>query len=229
MDGFKLVYDGGNWGPLHIEHMNKDVLFAIVDEGHKLGLPVIAHTSSVDDTADTADAGIDALVHAVTDDGGKLMTSDGRYLPELLNRYDIPMTTTVRFVDPENAPEGRREQAEMYVKNNIGPSLKAHDEAGVTILFGTDYEGIGTPADPRELIQAEIRVLRASGFSEMEIFVMMTGNSSRHPFTPDDYGIVKPGYLADLLIVNDDPLEDLFAATHPSVVIKGGEIVVDKR
>ena len=229
VDGFKLVYDGGDWGPMHIEHMNKDVLFAIVDEGHKLGLPVIAHTSSVDDTADTIDAGVDALVHAVTDDGGELMTSDGRYLPELLNRFDVPMTTTVRFGDPENVPDEQRERAENAINKEIAPSLKAHDAAGVVILFGTDYEGIGTPADPRALIQSEIRVLRSSGFSEMDILVMMTGNSSSHPFTPADYGTVEPGQLADLLLVDGDPLSDLFLATNPKVVIKGGDIVIDKR
>ena len=110
-----------------------------------------------------------------------------------------------------------------------GPSLQAHAEAGVVLLFGTDFQGIGTPADPRPLMEAEMRALLASGFSAMDVIRMMTGNSARHPFTPDDYGVIAPGKLADLIVLDGDPLEDLTAATRPVVVVKGGEIVIDKR
>ena len=61
-----------------------------------------------------------------------------------------------------------------------------------------------------------------------DVIRMMTGNSARHSFTPDDYGVIAPGMLADLIVLDGDPLEDLTAATRP-VVVKGGEIVIDKR
>ena len=229
VDGFKLVYDGGEEGDLVVEHMTEEVLRAIVEEGHKLGLPVVAHTSSVDDTMDVVYAGVDGLVHAVGDEGGQLMSANGESLPVVLNRFDVSMTTTVRFADPESHPAEQREMAEQMIDNLVGPSLRAHAAAGVSLLFGTDFEGIGTPADPRELIEAEMRVLLASGFSEMEVIEMLTGHSSRHPFTLDDYGTIEAGQLADIIILDGDPLEDLTAATRPAVVIRGGEIVIDKR
>ena len=229
VDGLKLVYDDGSTWPMELERLSKEALFAIVDEGHKLGVPVVAHTSTLDEAVDAVYAGVDGLVHEVTDKGGKLVSSSGEYLPELLNRFNIPMTTTVRFVGLEEEPGERRDMAMRAIEGRIAPSLQAHAKAGVVLLFGTDFEGIGTPAEPRPLIEAEMRVLLASGFNEMDVIKMMTGNSAKHPFTPDDYGVVAPGKLADLIILDDDPLEDLTAATRPVVVIKGGEVVIDKR
>ncbi len=229
VDGLKLVYDSGSGWPMQLERISKEVLLAIVDEGHKLGVPVVAHTSTVDETVDAVLAGVDGLVHAAEDEGGKLLSSSGEYLPELLNRFNVPMTTTVRFVGLESEPGEQRDMALRTIESVTGPSLQAHAKAGVVLLFGTDFEGIGAPADPRPLIEAEMRVLLASGFSEMDIIEMMTGNAAKHPFTADDYGVIAPGKLADLIVLDGDPLEDLTMATRPTLVIKGGEIVLDKR
>ena len=227
VDGLKLVYDGG----FGAERMTQEVLQAVVDEGHKLGVPVVAHAFSVADVAAVVKAGVDGLVHAATDRGGRLLTASGEHLPELLSQRNISMTTTVRFADP--GPESTAQldvaRRSRNIERDIGPSLQAFATAGVPLLFGTDFEGIGTPADPRPLIEAEMRVLLASGFSRMEVIEMMTGQAAKHPFTPDDVGTAVPGKLADLIILDGDPLADLTAATRPTVVIKGGEIVIDKR
>ena len=229
VDGLKLVYDGGSTWPKPLGLLRKEVLRAVVDEGHKLGLPVLAHTTTPDETADVVLAGVDGLAHAVEDEGGRLMTSGGEYLPELLNRFNVSMTTTVRPADPGTEPGPQRDAALQRIASTTGASLQAHAKAGVALLFGTDFQGIGAPAEPRPLLEAEMRVLLASGFSEMDVIKMMTSASAKHPFTPDHYGVIAPGKLADLIILDGDPLADLTAATRPLVVIKGGEILIDKR
>ena len=229
VDGLKLVYDGGSTWPMPLELLREEVLRAVVDEGHKAGLPVVAHTTTADETAAVVHAGVDGLAHVVEDEDGRLTTSGGEYLPELLNRFNVSMTTTVRPADPGTEPGARRDAALQRIADVTGPSLQAHAEAGVVLLFGTDFQGIGAPAEPRPLMEAEMRALLASGFSAMDVIRMMTSNSARHPFTPGDYGVIAPGMLADLIILDGDPLEDLTAATRPVVVVKGGEIVIDKR
>ena len=65
--------------------------------------------------------------------------------------------------------------------------------------------------------------------SQMAVIEMLTGHSRKHPFTPQDYGTIEAGQLAELIILSRDPLQDLASATYPTVVIKGRIVVVDKR
>ena len=111
----------------------------------------------------------------------------------------------------------------------VGPSLKAQQAAGVALLFGTDFAGIGTPPDLRQLILSEIHVLTLAGFSNEEVIQAMTGNAAKHPMTPEDIGTIEPGKLADIIILDDDPLTNIETITHPRIVIKGGQIVVNKQ
>ena len=214
VDGLKLFYAARQSRP----KLKRNVMEAIVDEGHKHGLPVVAHVYDVDDTAHAVHAGVDGLVHAPVAPNGKMKTSDGEDLPSLLNRFNVPVTTTARTSSIQR------------IEGSIGPSLKAHQAAGVTLLFGTDFvPGAGSPRHPREPILSAINVWRIAGFSNAEIIQAITGHAAKHPMTPGDIGTIEPGKLADIIIVNDDPLTHIESITSPQVVIKGGRIVIDKR
>ena len=233
VDGLKFVYDGNGQPDAEEKgiRLRTDLMYAIVDEGHKHGLPVTAHTGTIDETAEAVRAGIDGLVHASNMENGSFETSDGQNLPELLNRFAIPMVPTIGFadsIDLEQAPPEEREWMENYF-NTLGPSMRALYDAGVPIVFGTDFEGIGIDPDPRDKVLPELRTLKRIGFSESEILSFIGANAAKHPFTREDIGTIKPGFLADIIIVDEDPLENIETIVRPSVVIKGGEIMVDNR
>ena len=242
VDGLKMVYDGlregeeeESWAFFRapLPHLKKEVMQAVIDEGHKQGLKVVAHSFAIADTADLVKAGIDGLVHSTTMDDGSYQTPDGEYLPALLNRFDVPMTTTIGiFGDAErempNAPPEMKEAWTAMVAE-IGPSMLAMAEAGVTLVFGTDYFGFGIDPQPRDLLLNEARVLVKGGFSEMEVIQMATGNAARHPLLPDATGVIAPGAFADLIVLNEDPLENIDALFYPEMVIKAGEILIDNR
>ena len=221
VDGLKFVYNP--------EGLKRNVMEAIIDEGHRHGLPVAAHVGPTDLVAHAVKAGVDVLVHAPLERNGELRTSEGEDLPVLLKRFNVPITTTVQWGDLNRVPEDRRERIIRAIETMVGPSLKAHQAAGVTLLFGTDFAGNGTPPDLRQLILSEINVLRLAGLSNAEVIQAMTGNMAKHPMTPEDIGTIEPGKLADIIIVDDDPLTNIESITYPWVVIKGGQIVVDKR
>ena len=229
VDGLKLVYDDADDVP-GVGHLRKDVMEAIVQEGHRLGVKVLAHTFAIEDTRDVVKAGIDGLVHSTELENGNYDTSDGEYLPNLLVQHDVPMTTTIRLdIDYINSlPEEDRQRALKW-DANIGVSLRAMADAGVVLMFGTDFEGIGLDPSPRKLILDEIHTLKRGGFSNNEIIQMATGNAAKHPLTPEDMGTIAPGKIADILIVDGDPHDYIDLVTQPEVVILGGEIVVDKR
>lgn len=213
VDGIKIIADRGP--PPRI---SKQVVYAIINEGHRAGLPVVGHTLNLNDSEDLIDAGIDAFVHGLIMENGSFTTSTGRYLPDYLVQQNVPVTTTYRFASlGERTPDA------------LKSSVQALLEAGVTLLFGTDFEGIGMDPHPRENLLIELEALQKAGLSNAQLIKIIAGNAAKHPMTPADIGTLQAGKLADILVLKGDPLKDITALTYPEVVIKGGKIVVDKR
>ena len=229
VDGLKLVYDNGEgWGN-GFPRLPLDVLKAVVDEGHRMGVKVTAHTSGTQATADAILAGVDGLVHFVPPNEDGSYTAGDHDVLDLLVRHDIPVVTTIGFFDISQAPEFQRE-AMLEMATAVGQAAKHQFDAGVKLVFGTDYEGIGMDPDPRtEKLLPETNIFRLGGFSEAEILQLLTANAALHPLTDEDIGTLQPGKYADLLIVDGDPLEDVTTAFSPLLVMKGGQVVVDKR
>jgi imidazolonepropionase-like amidohydrolase len=233
--GIKLVYDSFDktyfGGPnFDFPRLDKAVMAAIVDEAKAIGLPVIAHTKTVDETADAVRAGVDALVHSALMENAEFTTVDDEYLPALVHAHGLSVTTTIRSF--HERLEAAQPGARMNFQRNfdlVGPSLRAYADAGVALMFGTDFDGAGLDPDPADAVRSEARALVAAGFTELEVITMATGNAWRHPMVPKALGSIEAGKIADLLILVDNPLEDITAITRPLLVIKEGQIVIDKR
>ena len=234
-EAIKIVYDSFDkrslGGPnLDFPRLDKEVMAAIIDEANKTGLPVIAHSKTVAETIDVANAGVDVLVHTALMENESFTSGDGVYLPGLVKDKALPMTTTLRgfYEALQNPPDEARAQRQRNF-DLVGPTLRAHAEAGVLIMFGTDFDGLGLDPDPATAVRSEARAMVAAGFSEMEVIRMATGNTSGHPMVPADLGTISAGHIADLLVLGEDPLQDITAVTRPVLVLKAGQIVIDKR
>jgi imidazolonepropionase-like amidohydrolase len=235
VQAIKLVYDSFDktalGGPdLNFPRLDEDIMAAIIAEARLVDLPVVAHSKTVDETAVVAGAGVDALVHSALLENDGFTTSGGEYLPGLIAEQELSVTTTIRsfYERLESAPIEARTQPRRNF-SLVGPSLRAYSDAGVTLMFGTDFDGAGLDPDPADAVRSEARALVAAGFSELEVIAMATGNASQHPMIPRGLGTLKVGNIADLLILADQPLEDITAITRPLIVIKAGRIVVDER
>ena len=233
--GIKLVYDSFDkryfGGPnFDFPRLDKDVMSAIVDEAKAIGLPVIAHTKTVGETVDVVRAGVDALVHSALMENAEFTTADAEYLPALVHAHGLSVTTTIRsfYERLEAAPPGSRVKLQRNF-DLVGPSLRAYADAGVPLMFGTDFDGAGLDPDPADAVRSEARALVAAGFTELEVITMATGNAWLHPMVPKALGSIEAGKIADLLILTENPLEDITAITRPLLVMKEGRIVIDKR
>ena len=105
-------------------------------------------------------------------------------------------------------------------------NLKQFSEAGVRIVLGSDTVG-DTPAGANTISEAE-RVVEA-GMSPAQVIQAATRNAAEHLGRGDDLGTLETGKLADLIIVEGDPLESISVLRTPWVVMKDGQIVVDNR
>src|SRR5260221_147277 len=112
--------------------------------------------------------------------------------------------------------------ARFTEKGVVLANLKRMQEAGVTVAAGTDAGNIGTLHGPS--LHREFELMAEAGLTPMQIIIDATRSAAR-VFSPDpQIGTIESGKLADLLILDADPLVDIANARQINKVIKGGHV-----
>jgi imidazolonepropionase-like amidohydrolase len=221
VDAIKVVHQGGcrHGSPyffkiesmglnVQILKLEKAVLGAIIDEAQRHGLKVTVHTVDANAAIEALEAGVDGLEHGVMEHRLK----DDQVAELLLrNRASyVPTLWTIRF--DEKTAEAR------YA------NLKQVADAGVRVALGTDsFCGFGKFGE--NTIEEAERSAQA-GIGASQILRMATKDAAEH-LGMDDLGVVAPGKLADLLLLEGDPTTSIGALRKLSIVIQNGAIVVD--
>jgi imidazolonepropionase-like amidohydrolase len=117
------------------------------------------------------------------------------------------------------SPEYRRERARTIARNRIH-LLRALNEAGVEILFGTDAPQVFSV--PGFSIYLEIERMAEAGMSPFEILRSATSTPGRYFRDKDAFGLVAPGMRADLILLEANPLEDAGNVARKSGVMVRG-------
>ena len=215
-----------------IEPSDRDLLRHIVEEARRHDLEVMVHAVTVPAMLVAIEAGAGKLVHTPHD--SFMSMEDARKVAAA----GIENLSTVGFAVPvfgvfndNNVPTFRDGSA--WPDGILGTGSNAAGEkvvngrtlwdAGVTYGFGTD-----TGYHPRDGLAHELKALNLM-FSPLDIVKLMGPNTAAFVDLSDEIGTLEPGKLADIIIVDGDPLELIFDLLNVAVVIKGGEIVVDKR
>lgn len=97
--------------------------------------------------------------------------------------------------------------------------MRRFHQMGGTLVVGADMQFGGI------MVHRELRNLEAAGLSPLEVISAATRMSADELGMGDSLGTIEPGKLADLLVLNRDPLRDLGALRDIVHVIKGGQIV----
>ncbi len=102
------------------------------------------------------------------------------------------------------------------------PNLKRLEDAGVTIAAGTDAGNIGTIHGPA--LFREFQLMKEAGLTPMQILQCSTVNAAKvfGGETGEHIGQIAPGYFADLVILNSNPVDDIAHASDINSVIKNG-------
>jgi len=196
-------------------------LEAIVDEAHRLGVRVAAHVEGLGGARLAVEAGVDTIEHGLSlhRDAALLdaMARAGIVLvPTLSTFHDLAERFTDKFA-PALVEQAKRQLEEAYA------TLAAARAAGVTLAMGHDS---GPPGDNAiELVR-----MIDGGLSSLEGISAATRGSAQALGLPD-VGTVAPGAVADLLVIDGDPLADVRVLLQPEkirMVIQGGETVVSR-
>ena len=99
----------------------------------------------------------------------------------------------------------------------------------MTLAFGTDSVASSSPLALVEgQFLAEARALNQV-LSNEEVITTLTRNAAVYLGLGDELGTLEPGKLADIILIDGDPLDDLADLTRVKVVVQHGQIVVDNR
>jgi imidazolonepropionase-like amidohydrolase len=204
-----------------------DTLKLIVSEGKKRNLPTITHAVSVIDTLAAIEARPDVLVH--TPHIGRL-EEDADAVKKIAGA-GIPMTSTLAVFLPhfgaDNTPLFR--DAMPFPWNTIssagqGPvNARLLWEAGISYGYGTD-----TSWPPKESLADELRALSLV-FSPRDISRILGQGAARAALKQDQIGTLEPGRLADMVLVDGNPLTNISDLMRVVTTIKAGRIVSDRR
>ena len=200
-------------GSAGAQHYSDEELRAIVDEAHRRGLRVAAHTHGADAVRHAVAAGIDCIEHGflMDDDAIAALVEHGTFL--------VPTTRLADAMDVSKAPpELQAKAAEMFPKART--SVKAAYDAGVKIAVGTDAPAIPHGKNADELValvdrgMPPLAVLRAATVTAAELIDVT------------DRGRLADGLLADVIAVPGDPLQDIGVTQKVRFVMKGGKVFV---
>jgi imidazolonepropionase-like amidohydrolase len=212
----KVCASGGvmsHTGQPGAQHYSDEELRAIVDEAHRRGLRVAAHTHGAEAVRAAVEAGIDCIEHGflIDDETIALMVKRGTFL--------VPTTYLADGMDVSNAaPELRAKAAEMFPRARS--SARAAAQAGVRIAVGTD-----APAIPHGKNACELVALVSRGMSPLEVLRAATVTAAEL-IDVTDRGRLLPGLLADVIGVPGDPLQDISVTQDVRFVMKGGKVFV---
>jgi imidazolonepropionase-like amidohydrolase len=203
-----------------------DTLKLIVSEGKKRNLPTITHAVSVIDTLAAVDARPDVLVH--TPHIGRL-EEDANAVKKIATA-GIPMTSTLAVFLPhfgaDNMPlfrDGMPFPWDTISSAGQGPvNARLLWQAGISYGYGTD-----TSWPPTQSLADELRALSLV-FSPRDISRILGQGAARSALRQDQIGTLEAGKLADMVLVDGNPLTDVNDLLKVVTTIKAGRIVADK-
>jgi len=105
-------------------------------------------------------------------------------------------------------------------------NLRRFVQAGGKVAIGTDFDGYTTPFDLGMPI-TEMKLMQQAGMTPMQIIVAGTINAASVCDLENELGTIEAGKIADIIIVKDNPLEDLESLLNVEMVIHNGEIIKD--
>jgi imidazolonepropionase-like amidohydrolase len=200
---------------------SQEELRILVAEAGTKNIPVMAHAHGAEGADAAVRAGVRSIEHGtyLTDDTLQMMAKQGTYFDPTA---DIVNDLTEPGGDYDNAALKRRgEMMQPILRAAIGRAIKL----GVKIVAGSDT-GYGPNSIAR--ISREVGVLVDAGMPTLQALQAATITNAEMLRLEKQIGVIAPGFEADVLVVDSNPLDNIRTLLDPLVVISNGRLTLDR-
>jgi imidazolonepropionase-like amidohydrolase len=208
-DQLKVAVEDGIAGQTDLPVLSAPALAAVVEVAHRRGTRVSAHVTDAALLPRILDAGVDDAAHVTWDP-----------VPDAVYRrmigLGIAMVPTLTVQEAYGALAGAQANLRRFVA------------LGGRVALGNDYTDIpqnGFPHFELGMPAWEIRRMAEAGMTPMQVVVAATREAARVCGLGERLGTLEAGKLADVLVVDGDPLRDLSALAAVRLVIHGGVVI----
>jgi imidazolonepropionase-like amidohydrolase len=201
-------------GELHTPYQYTEAqLAAAVEEAHRLGTGVAVHAMGEPGTLYAAQAGVASIDHAT-------QLSDETM--RLMREKQIPAVPTFAIFEyfAEHAPSPAAAARERALLDYKIREFKRQIAAGIPFAVGSDVGPFPHGTQAREL-----ELMVRYGMKPLAVLQADLIQGAKLLGWEGQIGLLKPGYLADVIAVPGNPLEDISAVERVSFVMKGGVVV----
>jgi imidazolonepropionase-like amidohydrolase len=219
-DAIKIMVSGGvasPYDPLDSRQFSIAEIAVAVEEAVAFKRYVAAHAYTAEAITRAVEQGVRTIEHGNLIDAGtaKLVASRGAYLVANLVAYVVMKERAAQFgMSPD-----KLEKNEMVLRGGF-ESLEICRKAGIKVGYGSDLLG------PLQEEQSREFLLRTEVVSPLETIRSATLIGAEIVGMPGRLGIIEPGAIADLLLVDGDPVADLgllqHQGRHLAAIMKAG-------
>lgn len=223
-DWIKIAISGGiadTHGAIAASTMTKEEMEAVIDTAHRHGVKVTAHSGSPIATDEAVDLGLDCVEHGyfLTPEVLHKMKEKGVWLvPTIV----VSQPSALPFFEKIGSPDWYLARVASVGKQHWA-TLQMAIKEGVKIALGTDQ----FPFEPNDGTTATIREAQyyvEAGMTPLQALRAATIEPATLLGISDKLGSIEKGKLADLLIIDGDPTQDIKALRTIRVVMKAGKI-----
>jgi imidazolonepropionase-like amidohydrolase len=198
-------------------HFTDEEMRAIVITAHSLGLKVAAHAHGARGIEAAARAGVDSIEHGTFADAAAIAAmrrTGSAFVPTLMAYTGIREGLAQNRFTPAVAAKVRE------TLDLVGRAARAARAAGVPVLFGTDAGVYEHGRNAQEFAQLVEHV----GMSPAEAIASATTGAARLLGMENEIGRIAPGFSADLIAVEGDPLADVRRLEHVEFAMVRGRV-----
>ena len=188
-------------------------LKAAVEEAARVGKTIAVHATGEPGTLYAARAGVASIDHAfeLSDETMRLMREK--------RIFAVP-TFAISEYFAAHAATPEQQKSEQALLDFHGAQFRKQLAAGVPIAAGSDVGPFPHGTQAREFV-----LMVKYGMTPLAALQAGTLNGANLLGWEDQIGALKPGYLADIIAVPGNPLEDISAVQKVAFVMKGGVVV----
>lgn len=200
------------------KHFTDEEMSSIVSTAHSLGLKVAAHAHGASGIEGAAQAGVDSIEHGTFADaaGLKAMKAHGSwFVPTLMAFAGIRERLGKNVYTPTVEAKVRE------TLTHVGEALKAARALGVRVAFGTDAGVFEHGRNAEEFAQ----LVTYGGMTPAQALASATTDAAELLGLENQVGRIAPGYSADMIAVDGDPLADVRVLEKVKFVMVRGRVI----